>query len=250
MELTALTTGTGLPVTVVAHGLGATLTETRALLGGVPGTRVFPQARGHGTAPAPSTPGYGELAADLALAADRSEATQALGVSMGAATLLRLLSGDPTRFERVVLFLPAALDVPRRDDAQGRVEALSAALATGDRAAVLEVVRRELPADVRGPSVEAYLAARVELLLASSDLSSLLEALADDRPVRDRSALAAVTAEVLVLAQEGDPLHPAHVGRDLAAVLPCARLVVFDRPGVVFRERARLRALIVEHLTP
>jgi pimeloyl-ACP methyl ester carboxylesterase len=66
--------------------------------------------------------------------------------------------------------------------------------------------------------------------------------------VPDRTALAAVSADVLVLAQEGDPLHPADVGRQLAAVLPRARLVVFEHPGVVFRERARLRELISSHL--
>lgn len=35
----------------------------------------------------------------------------------------------------------------------------------------------------------------------------------------------------------------------LAALLPHADLVVFDRPGAVFHERTRLRSLIVEHLT-
>jgi len=54
--------------------------------------------------------------------------------------------------------------------------------------------------------------------------------------------------EVLVLSQEGDPLHPAQVGRDLAAMLPKARLVVFDRPGVALREGPRLRTLITGFL--
>lgn len=63
-------------------------------------------------------------------------------------------------------------------------------------------------------------------------------------PVADRSALGAVSADVLVLAQEDDDLHPAQVARELVGVLPRARLVVFDRPGVVFRERPRLRALV------
>ena len=49
-------TGTGLPVTVVAHGLGASLPESRALASGIPGTRLFPQARGHGDAPMPEKP--------------------------------------------------------------------------------------------------------------------------------------------------------------------------------------------------
>lgn len=251
MELTTLVTGTGVPVTVVAHGLGATLPQTRALLGGVPGTKVFPQARGHGSAPAPSTPGYGELAADLARVADSQGATQALGISMGAATILRLLSSDPTRFDRVVLFLPASLDGPRRDEeGLSRTSVLATALRTGDRVAALALVRRELPGDLSGPLVEAYVDARVDFLLASPALPDLFDALAGDRAVPDRGVLSAVTADVLVLAQEGDALHPAQIGRDLVTVLPHARLVVFDRPGVVFRERRRLRGLIVDHLTP
>ncbi|MCW2501004.1 MAG: hypothetical protein JWN87_2680, partial [Frankiales bacterium] len=37
MGLTTLVTGSGAPVTVVAHGLGASLAETRPLLSGVAG---------------------------------------------------------------------------------------------------------------------------------------------------------------------------------------------------------------------
>jgi hypothetical protein len=38
------------------------------------------------------------------------------------------------------------------------------------------------------------------------------------------------------------------VARDLAAVLPKARLVIFDQPGAMLRERARLRSLIADFL--
>jgi 3-oxoadipate enol-lactonase len=248
--LTTLVTGAGDPVTVVAHGFGASLAETRPLLSGVPGTRVLVQARGHGTSAAPVAPGYAELAADLARVADERGATQALGVSMGAGTLLRLLTAVPDRFARVVLFLPAALDRPRDDPAVRRVAGLSGALAAADRPGVEASVREELPTDLTGPAVDSYVTARTDFLLASPGLPALLAALVDDCPVPDRTALAAVSADVLLLAQEQDPLHPAQVARELAGLLPRARLVVFDRPGVVFRERARLRALVSAHLTP
>lgn len=97
--------------------------------------------------------------------------------------------------------------------------------------------------------MEAYAQARTDFLLASPGLPPLLRALADDVPVVSRHALAAVTAEVLVLAQERDPLHPAAVARELAGLLPKASLVVFDQPGVLFRERARVRTLIAGHLS-
>lgn len=248
MGLEQLVTGAGSPVTVAAHGLGASIAETRPLLGGVAGTRVFYAARGHGASPLPDEPfTYDALGRDLEGVADEHGATQALGVSMGAGALLSLLSRRPDRFERVVLFLPAAVDLPRTDAAVRRLSTLAAALDAGDRTAVADAVREEVPAGL--PGVEAYVRARTAYLLASPGVGAALRGLPAGTPVPDRSRLSAVSAEVLLLAQEGDPLHPAQVARELAAVLPRVRLVVFDQPGVVFRERARLRAEVAAFLS-
>ena len=244
MGLTPLVTGTGDPVTVAAHGLGASVAETRPLLSGVAGRRVFYAARGHdGTVPAPFT--YRDLGADLLRVADEHGATRALGVSMGSGALLAVLAGQPERFERVVSFLPAALDRPRRDEAVRRMAALADALERGDRPAVEAFVAAELPPDVDGAS---YVRSRARFLVESPGIAVAVRSLPDVTPVDDRSVLGAVSAEVLVLAQEGDPLHPAQVARDLAAALPDARLTVFAQPGVVFRERPRLRSLIAAFL--
>lgn len=250
MALTAplelLVTGTGDPVTVVAHGLGASVAETRPLLTGVAGTRVFYAARGHGGSPLPDGElDYEVLGDDLERVADDCGATRALGVSMGAGALLSLLARRPDRFERVVLVLPAALDRPRTDEAVRRLGALADALDAGDAAEVERHVAQEVPADLRDePGVAAYVRARTAHLLASPGVAVAVRSLPAVTPVPDASRLAAVSAEVLLLAQEGDPLHPAQVARDLAAVLPKARLVVFDRPGMVLRERTRLRQLV------
>ncbi len=148
-----------------------------------------------------------------------------------------------------MLLLPAAVDRPRADAAVASRVALADALDAGDADAVAAGVAEELPADLHDvPGVRQYLAARTAYLLGSPGFPVLVRALPAAVPVRDRSVLAAVTADVLLLAQEGDPLHPAQVARDLAAVLPRARLVVFDRPGAVVRERARLRSLVAEFL--
>ena len=180
--------------------------------------------------------------------ADQHEATQAFGVSLGAGTLLRLLSRHPARFDRVVLFLPASLDTPQPGPVRRAAE-LVAALTSGDPEAVEAAVRRELPPGLAGDPVEAYVAARTSYLL-SSDLAPLVRALEGDVPVPDRRALAAVTAEVLVLGQEQDPVHPAQVAREVAVALAHARLEVFDQPGILFRPdaRRRLRELVVRHL--
>ena len=250
MGLEQLVTGAGAPVTVAAHGLGASIAETRPLLGGVAGTRVFYAARGHGGSPLPDEPyTYAALGRDLEAVADEHGATRALGVSMGAGALLSLLSRRPGRFERVVLFLPAAVDLPRGDEAVRRLSALAAALDAADPRAVQAAVLEELPADLREQRVAvAYARTRAAYLLASPGVGAALRGLPAVAPVEDRSRLSAVTAEVLLLAQEGDAVHPAQVARELAGVLPRARLVVFEQPGVVFRERTRLRAEIAAFL--
>jgi pimeloyl-ACP methyl ester carboxylesterase len=153
--------------------------------------------------------------------------------------VLRLLLRVPDRFAKAVLFLPAALDTPpvRRDG-------LADALAAGDRDRVLDWVRAELPRD---RDTEAYAAARTSYLLSSPGLLTLLRGLTEP-PVPDLSMLRAISTEVLVLGQEGDPVHPAQVARDLAAALPRAALHVFPSTGVLWSERARLRALVLGHL--
>jgi pimeloyl-ACP methyl ester carboxylesterase len=240
-----LVTGSGEPVTVVAHGLGGSPAETRPLVGAVPGTRVFPSARGHGATPIGDAFDYDVLGADLLAVADSCRATQAVGVSLGAGALLALLARRPDRFDRVVLLLPAALDRPRDDEALGRLGALAAALDARDADAVRTCVLDEVPADLRAvPGVSQYVSARAAFLLDSPGVAVAVRALPSVTPVPDRALLGAVTADVLLLAQEGDPLHPAQVARDLAAVLPRAELVVFDRPGAAIRERRRLRSLV------
>ncbi|MBK5307584.1 MAG: alpha/beta hydrolase [Frankiaceae bacterium] len=246
MGITALVTGAGAPVTVAAHGLGASVAETRPLLSGVSGTRVFYAARGHaGEVPDAFT--YRALGDDLLGVADEHGATRALGVSMGAGALLSVLSRRPTRFDRVVVFLPGAIDTPRTDDAVRRFSVLVDALARQDVEAVRAFVAAEIPVDLRDRAAP-YIKTRARFLLDSPGIPVGVASLPPVTPVDDRSSLAAVSAEVLVIGQEGDPLHPAQVARDLAAVLPKARLVVFDQPGAMLRERRRLRALITDFL--
>jgi pimeloyl-ACP methyl ester carboxylesterase len=245
-RIDTVVTGSGDPVTVAAHGLGASIAETRPLLSGVAGTRVFYAGRGHsGELPAPFT--YADLGDDLLAVADEHGATRALGVSMGAGALLSVLARQPARFEKVVLFLPGALDKPRQDDAVRRFAALVSSLEQQDLAGVREFVSAEIPADLRERAA-AYIDTRARFMLDAPGIAVGVASLPPVTPVPDRSMLGGVASEVLVLAQEGDALHPAQVARDVAAALPKARLVVFAQPGAVLRERARLRGLITEFL--
>jgi len=249
VELECLTTGSGDPVTVFAHGLASGMAETRPLGSAVAGRRIFFQFRGHGRSAAP--PGrwtYRDLARDLRAVADLHGATRALGVSLGAGALCRLLADNPGRFERVVFFLPAVLDQARPRAAHRRLAELLEAVDGGDPAEVAEAVALEAPAAVRNtPAVWSYLRQRIEQLMRDGLAEGLAE-LPEQVPVTDRTDLRQVTAPALVIACRGDELHPVEVAEQLAAALPAAALHVYDRPGILWTDRADLRDRIAGFL--
>ncbi|WFE51574.1 alpha/beta hydrolase [Micromonospora sp. WMMD1155] len=242
VQLERLVTGTGDPVTVFAHGLGNGIATTRPFGSGVTGRKVFFQFRGHGRSEAPNGPWtYTDLARDLRAIADLGGASRAFGASLGAGALCRLLTESPDRFEKLVFFLPAVLDQPRGPVAADRITDLLEAVESGDASAVADVVTLELPAGVRNtPAGWAYLRQRLDQLLRDGLAGSLAD-LAAQTPLRDVTDLAAVTAPALVIANAGDDLHPVEVAERLAAALPQATLHVYDRPGVLWSERADLR---------
>ncbi|MGY0234953.1 alpha/beta fold hydrolase [Longispora urticae] len=245
VRLESLTTGSGTPVTVFAHGLAGGIADTRPLGGGVTGSRVFFQFRGHGASTAP--PGawtYADLAEDLRAVADQSGATRAVGVSLGAGALCRLLAAEPTRFSKIVLFLPAVLDEPRPAAARIRLGGLLRAIASADREAVAAEVAAEVPAELRGTSAaRAFLTLRTTALL-SSGLGASLAGLPDQTAVDSAEPLKAVTAEALVIGCRGDTLHPAETAERVADLLPRATLHVYDEPHPLWRHRHDLRERI------
>jgi 3-oxoadipate enol-lactonase len=229
-------------VTVFAHGLGSDITSTRPLGSAVSGRRVFFHFRGHGRSDAP--PGswsFADLADDLRAVADRSGATRALGVSIGAAAMCRLLASSPYRFERVVLYLPAPLDGIRPASARVRFEGLLAATELGQAAAVAEAVESELPPSARNtPAGWSYLRHRVDQLL-DDGLAPQLDTLWGAPAVADESVLGTFRGAALVIGCLGDDAHPAAVAERLAGLLPGARLHVYDRPAPLWNNRRDLR---------
>ena len=79
--------------------------------------------------------------------------------------------------------------------------------------------------------------------MASGDPSVWLP-LADGVPLHDRGVLGAVRVPVLVIAQEGDAVHPVAVAEAVAAAIPSASLHVFDASGALWGHRRQLRTLI------
>jgi 3-oxoadipate enol-lactonase len=244
-----LLTGSGDPVTVFAHGLAGAIDETRPFGSGVRGTRAFLHFRGHGASSAPDTPWTYEAVADELLAvADHVHASRALGVSLGAGALLRLVAERPDRFERLVLVLPGAVDRPRNDPAVRRMHQMAAHVEAHDVEALASLLRLEQPEGARDrPDVTVW-SRRQAARLMETGVATALRELPARFPLMDRSALRTVRAPVLVIGQHGDDAHPAAVAEELAELLPDARLSMFDAGGVLWTHRRELRELIASHL--
>ena len=241
------TIGKGLPVTVFAHGLGGSATETRPLASRGPGTRVLLSFRGHGdSGPLPLGWDYDLLADDLRAVADATGASCAVGLSLGAGALLRVLSGDPARFDRVALVLPAAIDATRTDGATLALHALGDAIDASDVDAVTALLMADVPAAVRERrGVRPLVRRRAEQL----SRRSAPRPMRDDRPLPDRAVLDHVAAPALVVGQAADPLHRLDVARELCAALPSAELLALPEGGVFWTATRQMQHRLAEHLS-
>lgn len=238
--------GEGLPVTVFAHGLGGSIAECRPLANRVEGTRVLMDFRGHGASD-PLVDGwdYDLLADDLLAVADSFGATQAVGLSLGAGALMRLVSRTPDRFARLAFVLPAAIDSTRRDGATLRLESLGDAIRLGDAPAAAALLLAELPAPVRERrGVSALVLRRAQQLVTRPAPAPRY----DDRPVSDRADLASVVAPSLVISQLHDPLHPLSVAKELMQALPSSVLRTFDEGGVFWTQPEAVQTALALHL--
>ncbi|WP_433827477.1 alpha/beta fold hydrolase [Actinoplanes sp. CA-015351] len=244
-----LITGAGDPVTVFAHGLAGDIAGTRPFGSGVTGRRVFFHFRGHGRSDVPPGPwSFADLAAELSAVADLAGATRALGVSMGAAALCRLLTTDPHRFERVVLYLPAPLDGQRSAASVTRMERFLACVESGEAAMIAEAVETEIPPAVRNtPAGWSHLRQRVESLQRDG-LAQEIATVWDSPAVEEESALREFRGRALVIGCLGDDVHPVSWAERLAELLPGAELEVFDRPSILWTSRQELRTRISNFL--
>jgi 3-oxoadipate enol-lactonase len=235
--------GSGDPVTLVAPGLGATPGEARIPASGLPGTRVVVTLPGHGDASA-AKPGYWRyptVAADLCRVAERTGASRAVGVSLGAGALTRLVADQPGAFDRLALLLPAALD-RRSPVAADTYRRLAGAVEAAEVDRLRALVAADLP---RGVDVGDYVRQRADALLRLGDA---LRELSERAPLPGPGPLAAVDAPVLVLGAVGDPIHPKDAAGATAAAFPRGRLELLDSAAPLLTHRARVRALLVDFL--
>jgi 3-oxoadipate enol-lactonase len=229
------------PLVLFAHGLGNdrwTL-ERAGLLdwSGIPaaGRRLVRfDARGHGTSTAGADPAnpekyaWSELARDLLDLADDIEGTpapiDAIGASMGTGTLLHAAVQTPDRFRRLVL--SAAPTAWRTRTAQAGMYEETARLIEREGLNIFASMLAARPL----PPVFAHLVRYPAALAVAEELmpAVLRGAAQSDLPAPD--ALATLELPILLLAWEGDPVHPVATAQQLADILPAARLHVARTP--------------------
>lgn len=245
--------GEGSPVTIFAHGITSSTAEVSAFSSRTPGTRVLFDFRGHGRSEAPpEEAGYDVRAMrrDLESVAARYGATRAMGTSMGAGAILSVLADEPDRFERVVLFIPAWIFGDSHPGEQGYMRL----------AELLESKPLEEVADVltSSPEYQPLFGARPHwrdlvrwrtLHMNATGVPRALRAYTKGPPpVRDEEALRRVTAPVLLLAHEGDPIHDVAVARRLAELLPDPTLRVWPQPLAMLDDLTGFARLVGEFL--
>ncbi|QGK72462.1 alpha/beta fold hydrolase [Allosaccharopolyspora coralli] len=239
--------GSGDPVTLVVHGLGATPGEARIPASGLRGTRVVVTLPGHGDAPDAPTGywNYGCIAADVLAVADEVGATRGVGVSLGSGALTRVAAEHPTRFERLALLLPATVDRPRDADAAGTLQRLADAVdAAGSDGG--ERLRHLIAAEVPdGAEVGDYVQRRAEALLR---LGEALRELPEQSVVANTTPLASVATDVLVVAGTDDPLHPTEIAKATTAAFGRARLEVLPSSAPLLTHRREIRTLLTGFL--
>lgn len=248
LDLAFTVLGSGLPVTVFAHGIGGSAAETRPLALRVPGTRVLLDFRGHGGSPdLPAGWDYDALADDLLQVADEVGATAAVGLSLGSGALLRAVSRHPRRFARLAFLLPAALNVPASVTAERRVADLRTAIDAADEAGIAALLAEEVPERLRGRTGAGLLVARRARSLATR------------RPPRPRTpgalplasldVLSEVTAPTLVVGQAEDPVHPLELAATLAGALPAGRLLSLPPGGLFWTATRQALDALTDHLS-
>jgi pimeloyl-ACP methyl ester carboxylesterase len=168
---------------------------------------------------------------------------------MGAGALCSLLASSPLRFDRLVFVMPAVLDRPRTDDGLGRFAQMAQCADSHDVAGLTALLLDGEPASLRrDPAVQLWCRRQAGALVGTPVARALRE-LPAQVPLTDRGALAAVSAPVLIIAQEQDAAHPVWVAEQLAASLPDARLEVLAPGGIMWHHRAVMRELLASFLS-
>lgn len=237
LRISYLVKGAGGPVTLYLHGLGADGEQTRPLASKVPGRFVLVDLPSHGASHnAPDGLGFDDLVEIARTLAHTEGATQALGVSLGSAVLLRWLITHPGDLSRAVLYLPAAVSTPRP---AGRLQR-----ALSSEEALHEYVAGELPDSIAQSTLaQRWMTARAEALRRTG-IMAYAHMLEGEAPVNDPSRTDAVTTRLLAIGAEGDRLHPVAVATEAAASFPHGESHIFEQAAPLWTARRELRGIL------
>jgi pimeloyl-ACP methyl ester carboxylesterase len=240
IEIAVEAFGEGPPI-VFAHGLTGNRHSSRDQLAPLADRYrvVVYDQRGH----CDSTPVIQSAMYDVnRMAEDMTAVMDALGIaraivggdSMGAATTMAFTLRHPERAESLLLSAPAFGDRPnpqmQRLKDMGRAITNLGMEEFLKRAAIRQ--REELGWP---PEVIAY----VGRSYASHDPASLAVALRtvpDWLTLPDLSVVASLTQPACVLAWENDPLHPIELAREIASLMPTARLETIASQSTLFAD--------------
>jgi len=223
------------PLLLFGHGLLSAVAheDAAAILDWSPVSAVARvvryDARSHGDSdldPDPAHLRWPELAKDMLGLADALGGPCVVlgGLSMGCATALHAAVSAPARVAGLVLVAPpTAWETRARQARFYRIGATVVGIAG--------LAPFRLLASLRRPGGEGVVAAlrdsaldHIARLDARAVVAALRGAAASDLP--DPAALRALRIPALVLAWDGDPMHPISTARRLAELLPLARLDV------------------------
>jgi pimeloyl-ACP methyl ester carboxylesterase len=220
--------GSGPPL-LYAHGLTGSRLQTLQQLAPLAATHrviVYDQ-RGHGK----STPVTDPADYDVCrMAGDAAAILDALGIeravvggnSMGAATSLRFALDHPERVDALILTAVAFADRP--NPAAEQLQQIGRDVARlGVEGYLVSVMESEWPAAGMSAEAIAFRAATWRKHEAAS-IAAACQAVAGWVPVPDPAALRAIRCPVLVIAWDGDAVHPLEFGRRIAVAAPDGRL--------------------------
>ncbi|WP_209323897.1 alpha/beta fold hydrolase [Brevibacterium renqingii] len=250
------TFGSGEPHTLFGHGFAGAVRDTRPFGTGIAGTRHFLHLPGHGGRPSPG-PGwdYPQIAEVLAEALNATSASRALGVSMSAGGLLRLLStAHPVtgNLDKVALVLPASFTGFSAEAAAANrsyLDRLRGLVADEDIDGIVELMLSREPAEVAQMlPARAWTKAKAENLVhtdMSDGLGLALEIAVDDTAEAAEN-LRSFAGEVLVLTHEDDPAHPVEIAEAVHAAIPASHLEVLPAGSILWRGRHEVRRILGE----
>lgn len=224
--------GKGRPFLFI-HGLCGDAGQTLEVFPQIDGWHcISPECRGHGRSDAGDKSKFSiaQFTADMVelaagLAGPDAHAPVIGGISMGAAIALRAAALHPEMFSGVVLARPAWVDQPAPDNlAPHRMiaddlarQGAKAARQTFDNSDMARRILEQAPDNMT--SYHGFFERQ-----PTDQTQALLAAIAHDGPGIARDDIAAITLPTLVIGSQRDLAHPLAMARELANLVPQARL--------------------------